>query len=161
MSLSVYMALEAKNEKGRWEKVSFEVPQYNGEMDYNDFDFPNGCHDIFTMLGYEYSGDYDAVFGIKSGLPRDASEKVEIDYKDWSDAFRPNVKVINLADLHIELLNHPQVIDYEYYNETSPVYKDNPLQEVYDKAVAWMSVWTSALFVGYCESDVRIIGWVM
>lgn len=165
MSLSVYMALEAKNKKGEWESICFMVPSYDGEKKLAGFDFPNGCHDIFTMLNYEHSGAYDSISAVQAGLPNDVSAEVKEAFEKWSDGeYKPHAQMINLADLHIELMKNPKVVDYEViYDEEdeSKAWIDNPLKEVYDKAVAWMTVWTANTWEEWIESNVRIIGWVM
>lgn len=170
MSLSVYMALEMKRKDGTWEKVAPKVPNYTHESTISaDFSYPNGCHDIFQLLGYEKDYGRDAVDGVKYGVPSNMSEEALQDAYDWSneipnpwsdEAFKPaaSTAYINLADLHVEILRHPTVLSYEEDNLTEV---ENPLIDVYKKAIMWANLWTSESYDEYADSDLRIIGWIM
>lgn len=162
MGISVYMALEAKNKNGEWEKINFSVPNYDGKTGVADFSYPNGCHNIFEKLGYEKGGYCDEAAGVQYGMPEDASEDVKAEYLEWSDEnYEPDVRVMNIADLHVDVLENPKMRDYDasWDDDGEAPMTDNPLKDVYDKARAWISVWTSNLFDDWIESNYRIIGW--
>jgi len=154
MSLSVYMFIEHRY-KGQWQVVDFKVPTFNGDMVTSDFAFPNGCHDIFSLLGYE-RGEYDEISCSSNGIPVDISN----DLKKVIEIFdaEKEIKSVNLADLHVYLLTNPTVTDYDSIEEDAV--RENPLMDVYKQAVEWMHVWTSASWIEWNESDVRIVGWV-
>ena len=173
MSASPYMYLEYFNGKN-WEAVAPMVPKI-GSRDENpiaeraDFAFPNGCHEIFSALGYEDSysdlSDYSDNF-CKLGIPDDASEYVKHEYELFEG--EANATTINLADLYIAYLKKPSVRDYDREEEayfkgdkTAVFYKENPIKEVIDKASAFMTVWNSNRWDDIVWSNLRVIGWVL
>lgn len=173
MSASPFMYLEYFNGKN-WEAVTPMVPNFypNSEkpsMKRADFAFPNGCHDIFSALGYEHSYsdlyDYSNSF-CKSGIPVDASEYVKHEYESFE--YEPDATTINLADLYIAYLQKPSVRDYDREDaacfagdKEAVFYKENPIKEVIDKASAFMTVWNSNRWDDIVWSNLRIIGWVV
>jgi hypothetical protein len=173
MSASPFMYLEYFNGKN-WEAVAPMVPKFgyrseNPTMEKADFAFPNGCHEIFSALGYEDS--YSDLFNnsdsfCKSGIPDDASDYVKHEYESFEH--EPDATTINLADLYIAYLKQPSVRDYDreetaYYggNKDAIFYKENPIKEVIDKASAFMTVWNSNRWDDIVWSNLRIIGWLV
>lgn len=168
------MYLEYFNGKS-WEAVTPMVPAiFNSHceippMEKADFAFPNGCHEIFSALGYEDS--YSELFDnsdsyCKSGIPVDASEYVKHEYGSFD--CEPDATTVNLADLYIAYLQKPSVRDYDredaaYFggDKTAVFYKENPIKEVIDKASAFMTVWNSNRWDDIVWSNLRIIGWLV
>lgn len=160
MSASPYMYLEYFNGK-KWESVAPRVPDFKGEkLEIADFSYPNGCHDIFSILGYENCGDYEGMLDgvIRNGIPADASEYVKSEYDKYCDG---HATYVNLADLYIEYLKNPSVRDYDREWEDDDVfYKENPIKNVIDRASAFIMVWNSNRYEFPAWSQLRIIGWV-
>jgi len=161
MSLSVYMTVEARDKSGKWNIVAPLVPDADGKtVKPADFSFPNGCHEIFSRLGYEHY--LEPADGVQYGLPLDVSEGTQTVYDEWVKDLEGailNTHYINLADLHVDILEHPMLKDEEDYED--PILIENPLKEVYEKAIAWMRVYTSLSWSDWFESDVRIVGWIV
>lgn len=167
------MYLEYFNGKN-WEAVAPMVPRFgsyseNPIAERADFAFSNGCHEIFSALGYEHSysnlSDCSDSY-CKRGIPDDASEYVRHEYEIFDR--EPDATTINLADLYIAYLQKPSVRDYDREDaacfagdKEAVFYKENPIKEVIDKASAFMTVWNSNRWDDIVWSNLRIIGWVV
>lgn len=155
MSLSVKMFIEEKKEDGKWVNVAPLVPSYDGkELVPAEFEFGNGYHELFERMGLEEG--YENYKYVDYNLPKDASEEVKKEYKEWTEYDWVRVVNINLADLHVALLETPKVEDWD--DENSMI--DNPIKHLYNKAWNWITVWHSHSYIEAIESNYRIIAWV-
>lgn len=180
MSLSPYFFVEKWNaEKNCYEEINLykKLSKHQWAMEedkargFEEVDFwPwNGTHEIFAKLG-TVSKDlsYDPIAGVHSGVPPMVSETVKKKIDEFFDESEPRekentVRWVTLADLYIEKLTSPKVVDYEaeWEDPDNKVYKDNPIQDVIDRINTWVSLGNDDWGVDDDKSLIRIVYWVV
>lgn len=179
MSLSPYFYVEKWNtEKNCYEKISLykKLSKYAREEDkvrgFEEVDFwPwNGTHDIFSLLGTDHrGGSFDPIAGIHNGEPPMVSEEVKkkIDYffnsEDSLESADCAVRWVTLADLYIEKLKNPKVLDYdaEWEDLDHKVYKDNPINSIIERINTFIELGDDDWDIEDHKSLIRIVYWVL
>ena len=178
MSLSPYFYLEKWNEEtNSYERVHlYKKPwkyasQEEKERGYEDVDFwPwNGTHEIFSLLNTETrSNTYDSIEGVHYGKPPHVSKEIEEEINDFfnEDSYYKSdnvVRWVTLADLYIEKLSHPKVVDYdaEWEDDDKKAYKDNPINTVIDRIETFVSLGDNDWEVENNKSLIRLVYWVV
>ena len=179
MSLSPYFYLERWNSKKNcYEKINLyrKAGRFASEKEkargFEEVDFwPwNGTHDLFSLLGTaSRSGDYDSIEGVHKGIPPMVSEEVKAKIDSFFDkdnlyqlGAEGSVCWITLADLYIEMLKHPKVVDYnEEWEEGEKKYKDTPIKELIDRIVSFIEFADDIYLPEENRSLIRLVYWVV
>lgn len=178
MSLSPYFFLEKwNNEKNCYEEIKlYKKPdKYAREKDkargFEEIDFwPwNGTHEIFSLLGTNSRDtSLDPIAGIHSGEPPHVSNSVKEEIDEFFDEncyyeADNTIKWITLADLYIEKLKNPKVLDYdeEWEDLDHKIYKDNPVNELISRIETWIELGDDDWSLGDNKSLIRIVYWVV
>lgn len=169
MSLSPFFYIEKWNkETGKYERLHLygKPNEFHKDEKYQDIDFWsfNGTHDVFSLLGTTSKSDtYETINGIGYGNPGNLSEEVQKILESFEDeSVFEKVRYITLADLKIEIMTHPKVIDWEEEWENEEYkYKDNPLIGFYDRAKSFVNWAVENTWEEYTLSEIRIVYWVV
>lgn len=177
MSLSPYFYLEKWNEETNcYERIHlYKKPwkyasQEEKERGYEDVDFwPwNGTHEIFSLLNTETrSNAYDSIKGVHYGKPPLVSKEIEEEIDNFfneDNYYKPDntVRWVTLADLYIEKLSHPKVVDYDAeWEDDKKVYKDNPISTVIDRIETFISLGDNDWELENNKSLIRLVYWVV
>lgn len=185
MSLSPYFYVEKWNdEKNCYEKISLYKKSSNfqalshstREEDraraFEEVDFwPwNGTHEIFSMLGTNSRDNtFDTIAGVHHGEPPMVSEAIKKEIDDFfnEDSYyksSSSVRWITLADLYIENLKNPKVLDYDEdwgENLENKVYKDNPIGALISRINTWVDLGGEDWNLEDSRSLVRLVYWVV
>ena len=176
MSRSPYFFVERfDNNTGKYELQHPIVWNWNHTKQEPADLFPyNGCHDLFSIVENENTGDFPEMKGIHVGLPKDVCEDIAKEYKSYEEEdnkpyFMPTVRWFTYADMYIYCLEHPKVIDYDAMDEAyetkeegekvERIYTDTPLLALKNRIDAFMEVvdgwdWRNDY------SQIRIIYWI-
>ncbi len=179
MSLSPYFYVEKWNdEKNCYEEINLykKAGKYASKEEkacgFEKVDFwPwNGTHEIFSMLGTDSKDNtFDAIAGVHHGEPPLVSETIKKEIDDFfnEDSYYKSgsaVRWITLADLYIENLKNPKVLDYDEdwgENLENKVYKDNPIGALINRINTWVNLGGNDWDVDDSRSLVRLVYWVV
>ena len=179
MSLSPYFYVEKWNdEKNCYEEINLykKAGEYASKEEkacgFEKVDFwPwNGAHEIFSMLGTgSRDNTFDTIAGVHYGEPPQVSETIKKEIDDFFNEdpyYKSNspVRWITLADLYIENLKNPKVLDYDEdwgENLENKVYKDNPIGALINRINTWVSLSGNSWDIDDSRSLVRLVYWVV
>lgn len=181
MSLSPFFYLEKWNkEKNCYEKINlYKKPgRYASEESkargYEEVDFwPwNGTHEIFSLLGTASRSDtYDAIAGVHYGEPPMVSTgvKEKIDKFFTEDSYEKadsTVRWVTLADLYIEKLTNPTVVDFDADWDDEDIKraprKENPINTVINRINTFISLGADDDWeIENDKSLIRLVYWVV
>lgn len=170
MSLSPYFFVEKWNREKKcyeeiklYKKASEYATKEEKACGFEEVEFwPwNGTHEIFSMLGTttkDYS--FDPIEGIQCDEPPMVSETIKKSINNFNEHYI--VRWVTLADLYIEILKNPKVLDYdaEWESLDKKVYKDNPINKVIDRINTWISLGADDWNIEDEKSLIRIVYWV-
>lgn len=170
MSANPYFFIEKKNEKtGKWEQIKVFRQNENGKFVYCDVWPWNGAHELFGMLEAESSYEDHRVSGVRWGIPADVSDGIKNEYSIFKeDGVRPHY--VYLADLYIDILENPKVVDYDAMDEAyanagdgekvEKIYCDTPIKDFYETICSYIGVWDDFYSSSEYRCQIRIIYWL-
>ena len=178
MSLSPFFYLEKwNNKKNCYEEINIykKAGEWASEEDkargVEEIIFwPwNATHDVFSLLGTDSrSYVYDPIAGVHYGEPPMVSETIKKKIDDFFNeesyySATSTVRWITLADLYIENLTHPKVIDYdtEWEDPDHKVYKDNPIKDVINRINTFVELGDDDWSIADNKSLIRLVYWVV
>ena len=170
MSRSPYIYIEIHNNKtDKWEKVVVQSnrPNFKGERKLTEIDvWPwNASHELFSILENRVDGNIPEFVGIKSVIPKNASEEIANEWnkiveksKNDSFSYLPNCFYFTIADAKVYLYENTFVKDWD--SEEEDAIKLNPLYELVERVMDIVSIWNCDWDFDYLYSDMRVIGWI-
>lgn len=167
MSLSPFFYIEKwSNKTKKYERLHLygKADEYHKGEKYQDIDFwpYNGTHDVFSLLGTASRADeYETIDGIGYGNPGNLSEEVQKIIESFDDD--SIVRYITLADLKIEIMTHPKVLDWDsnWGEDEKCKYKENPLIDFFNRVKSFVDWAVENTWEEYTLSEIRIVYWVV
>lgn len=113
---------------------------------YELFDILKGNKDDLAICPIDFNS-----------LSKEVKEEIQT-YEDLTGFY--DFKEINLADLKVYFLEHPKVIDLDYYSDDDndpKKYKDNPVKNFIDRIEQYIDFAEDGFYIPH--SDIKIIYW--